>query len=137
MISPENITHVKYIVALVLLSVGILFALIRAVRGPRIADHIVGINMTGTLAIMVIAILSRVLHESYLLDICLIYGLISFLAVVILTKLYISVSQSLEGKSEDKPDTTRIFTVSEIEKDIEKDMEKDAEKDIKKGEDDA
>ena len=31
--------------ALIVLAVGILFALIRAIRGPRIADRVLGINM--------------------------------------------------------------------------------------------
>lgn len=82
---------IMYVAALICLAVGILFALVRAIKGPRLADRIVGINMIGTLANIVIAILSKLMGESYLLDVCLIYCLISFLAVVILSKIYIAV----------------------------------------------
>ena len=70
----------------------IMFAcLLRAIRGPEIADRIVAVNMLGTLTIMVIWILSLWQNESYLLDVALIYAMISFLAVVVLTRVYLGV----------------------------------------------
>ena len=70
----------------------IMFAcLVRAIRGPEIADRIVAVNMLGTLTIMVICILSLWQNESYLLDVSLIYAMISFLAVVVLTRVYLGV----------------------------------------------
>lgn len=83
--------HILEIGALVLLSIGMFLALIRAIRGPRIADRIIGANMAGTLTIMAIAILSHLLGQDWLLDVCLIYCMISFLAVVVLSKVYITV----------------------------------------------
>ena len=68
---------------LLCLAAGLLFALIRAIRGPRLADRIMGINMLGSLTTAAIAVLSVLLKQSWLLDVCLIYCLISFLAVVI------------------------------------------------------
>lgn len=69
------------------------FVLIRAVKGPEIVDRIVAINMLGTLTIMVIAILSLWYSQGYLLDVSLIYAMISFLAVVILTRIYLGVHE--------------------------------------------
>jgi multicomponent Na+:H+ antiporter subunit F len=70
----------------------IMFAcLLRAIRGPEIADRIVAVNMLGTLTIMIICILSLWQKESYLLDVALIYAMISFLAVVVLTRVYLGV----------------------------------------------
>ncbi len=77
--------------ALILIGVGLVLTLIRTIRGPRIADRIMGVNMTGSLAIMAIVILSKLLGEPWLIDVALIYGMISFLAVVVLTKSYITV----------------------------------------------
>ena len=65
--------------------------LIRAVRGPEIADRIVSVNMLGTCTIMIICILSLWLKQSYLLDVALIYAMISFLAVVVLVRVYLGV----------------------------------------------
>ena len=43
------------------------------------------------MVIMIIAILSVYLDENYLVDICLIYAMISFLGVVVLCKIYTGV----------------------------------------------
>lgn len=66
----------------------IILCLIRAVLGPRLADRVVAINMIGTMTIVEIAMFALYLRESYLFDVCLIYAMISFLSVVILTKIY-------------------------------------------------
>ena len=73
--------------AVIVLAVLIIVSLIRSVRGPRIADRIIAVNMIGTMVILILAILSVYLEESYLVDVCLIYAMISFLAVVVLTKV--------------------------------------------------
>jgi len=69
----------------------LLLCLIRAVIGPRIADRLVAVNMMGTMVMVSIAILAVVKDQGYLVDICLIYALISFLAVVVLTRIYTGV----------------------------------------------
>lgn len=77
--------------AVIVLAVLIIFSIIRSVLGPGIADRIIAVNMTGTMIIMVIAILSVFLDENYLVDVCLIYAMISFLGVVVLCKVYTGV----------------------------------------------
>lgn len=77
--------------AILFLAVCMFFVLIRAIKGPEITDRIVATNMLGTMTIMVICILALWLEESYLLDVALIYAMISFLAVVVLTKVYMGV----------------------------------------------
>ena len=64
------------------------FCLIRSIIGPTVTDRIVAVNMVGTNTIAIIAVLAVKLGESYLSDIGLIYAMISFLAVVLLTKVY-------------------------------------------------
>ena len=76
---------------LIVLAVLVILCLIRAIIGPRIADRIVSVNMMGTMVIVIIAILTVMLKESYLADICIIYAMISFLAVIVLTKVYMGV----------------------------------------------
>lgn len=85
----ETAYRILYTAILFALGAGILFALIRAIRGPRAADRIMGINMIGTMSLLAIAVVALMLKESWLLDVCLIYGLISFLAVVVLTRTYL------------------------------------------------
>ena len=69
----------------------LLLCLIRAVVGPRIADRLIAVNMITTMVTVMIAVLAVLKEESYLVDICLIYAMISFLAVVVLSRIYIGV----------------------------------------------
>ena len=85
------------IIVLFLLTGGLFFSLLRAIRGPRMADRILGINMTGSLTTAAIAVLAVLLDQSWLLDVCLLYCMISFLAVVVLAKI---TSASHEEKEE-------------------------------------
>nr|MCR4744675.1 sodium:proton antiporter [Lachnospiraceae bacterium] len=62
---------------------------IRAVKGPRVTDRILSVNMIGTMVISSILILSQMLGENYLIDVALIYAMISFLSVIILAAVYI------------------------------------------------
>ena len=75
--------------------------LIRSIKGPRIADRIVSVNMIGTMVVVMIAIASAMLHEDYLMDICLIYAMMSFLAVVVISKMYLGIYRQKTGKAAD------------------------------------
>lgn len=77
--------------ALLILGALMIACLVRAILGPRIADRLVSINMMGAIAIMIIALLSVMLNEGYLLDIAIIYAMLSFLAVVVLVKVFIGI----------------------------------------------
>ncbi len=80
-----------YTTILIILALMLLACLLRAVRGPRIADRLVAINMMGTMVMVMISVLALKMDEGYLIDICLIYAMISFLAVVVLSKVYIGI----------------------------------------------
>lgn len=92
-----KIPFTALLVVLLCLAVGLFFALVRAIRGPRMADRILGINMAGSLSTAAIAVLAVYTQESWLLDVCLIYCMISFLAVVVLAKISIA----SHGKGDD------------------------------------
>lgn len=77
--------QIFFTVLLIILAIMVVLCLVRAIIGPRIADRIVAVNMMGTMVMVMIAILALMLEEGYLVDICLIYAMISFLAVIVLT----------------------------------------------------
>ena len=68
----------------VFLSVSVFVCLMRAALGPRYTDRIISASMVGTQVIVLIAVLAVIVGQDYLADICLIYAIISFLAVVVL-----------------------------------------------------
>ena len=87
----SNAYTLLYTAALVVIGLLILACLVRAIRGPRIADRVIAANMIGTLVVITICILSFVMNEGYLIDIAIIYTMLSFLAVVLLTKVYMGI----------------------------------------------
>ena len=85
--TAEQIFTGILILAVIIISINMVFCLLRAVLGPRFSDRLIAVNMIGTKTVLMIALLIRVFHEDYLVDICLIYALISFLSFVVLTRL--------------------------------------------------
>ena len=77
--------------ALIVLGLYLFVCLFRAIKGPSTADRIIAINMTGTVTIAMILFLALLLKEGYLMDIALIYAMLSFLAVVLLCRIYIGI----------------------------------------------
>ena len=86
--------------ALIFLAVMLILCLVRAIKGPRVADRIIAVNMMGTMVMVSIGILAVKMQEGYLVDICLIYAMISFLAVIVLTKVYTGVYKEKKEKGE-------------------------------------
>ena len=98
----ENYFEGVLLGTMMVLAVLMLAAIIRSVRGPKVADRVIAVNMLGTITIVMIAVLSVYLKESYLVDVCLIYAMISFLAVVVLTKVYTGIHLEKKGIRGDK-----------------------------------
>lgn len=87
----SDISKIIMIIVLVILAVMCFLCLIRSVKGPRIADRVVAINMLNTMVMVMIAILTVMLKEGFLADVGLIYSVIGFLSVVVLCKVYVGV----------------------------------------------
>lgn len=86
---------------LILLALCITVCLVAAIKGPSLGDRIVAANMIGTLTIITICILAWHLSEGWLIDVALIYAMVSFLAVVVLTKIFIGRYKSGSDEEED------------------------------------
>lgn len=68
------------------LAITVFFCLVRAVKGPRLTDRIVAVNMIGVKVMLLIALVAVFIGEEYLVDVALVYALLSFLAVVVYSK---------------------------------------------------
>lgn len=82
---------------MVIMSILIIIAIIRSVIGPATSDRIIAVNMIGTITIVLIAILTIFMDEDYLADVCLVYSMISFVAVVVLIKVYTGIHLEKRG----------------------------------------
>ena len=107
-VALETAFEIAMTVFPVILALMVFLCLIRAIKGPRIADRIVAINMMGTLTMVIIAILAVKMNEGYLVDICIIYAMISFLAVTLLTKVYMGVYAERKKNEAEKHDSTTV-----------------------------
>ena len=99
----DRVYETLMIIAMAVLGVCLFVCLFRAFRGPTPADRVIAVNMTGTIVITMILFLSLLLKEGYLVDIALIYAMLSFLAVVLLCRISIGVHRA-QKKKEEKTD---------------------------------
>ena len=74
--------------AVVFLSLLLCGFLIRAMIGPRFTDRVVAINVICAKAIILIVLLSFLYQDYSYLDIAIVYSMISFVAVVVLSKCF-------------------------------------------------
>ena len=91
--TKESIYHPLFIFLLIVLSFMLLVCLIRAVKGPRVADRLMAVNMMGTMVMVMISVLALLLKEGYLVE-------ISFLSVVVISKVYIGIYEEQHHKQE-------------------------------------
>lgn len=112
--------------SVIFLAVLIFLCLIRAIKGPRISDRIVSINMIGTMTMSIISILAVFMKEEYLLDVSIIYAMISFLSVVVITKVYMGVYN--ERKQKELQDKKQLESAEKLEQQLESSFSKLEEK---------
>ena len=95
--------HYLFWGALVLLGLGLLAVMVYIIRARLTVDRIIGINLTGTLVAIIIAILAYLLDEDYLADMAIVYVVLSFIAVMMLCRIYINLYQrKRQDKKEDE-----------------------------------
>ena len=82
---------VFFLICIIVIAILALLCLVRAIIGPKLADRIMAVNMIGTVTIFIIMILSVLFSESMMLDVALIYVVISFVAVIVLAQIYIGI----------------------------------------------
>ena len=74
------------IYASLILSGTIFICIFRAVKGPTAGDRLISINVVGTKTIILILMVSLIMHETYFIDVALVYALISFIATVVIAE---------------------------------------------------
>ncbi len=72
--------------SIIFLSATIFICMFRAIKGPSAADRLIAVNVIGTKIIVLILIVSFLLHETYFVDVAIVYALISFLSSILISK---------------------------------------------------
>ncbi|RIA55710.1 monovalent cation/H+ antiporter complex subunit F [Dichotomicrobium thermohalophilum] len=73
-------------VSVFLIGCGIVFCVIRLVIGRTLVDRIVAVDMLTIIVIVLIALYAHVAGRAAYLDVALVYGLLSFLAVLAIAR---------------------------------------------------
>ena len=75
----EQVRNGLLVASALVLAVLILAVLVRAILGPRFTDRIIAVNVINTLVVALLVVLSVWMSEDFLVDVALIYALLSFL----------------------------------------------------------
>ena len=69
-------------VALLAVLVVIFIALVRTFLGPTLFDRILAVNLIGTKAVLLMALIGAISNRPYFLDIAMIYALLNFIGIM-------------------------------------------------------
>lgn len=69
-------------VILALLSVGLLLAVVRLARGPRLADRVVALDLMATISVAMAGVYAIGHDQTVFLDVAIVLALISFVGTV-------------------------------------------------------
>lgn len=74
------------IIVFSLLGLGVLFSLVRFIKGPNFSDRVVALDTFNMIVIGVIAMLAFVFQNDLYLDIVIVYAILSFLETVVFAR---------------------------------------------------
>ena len=86
---------------LIALALAVVVTLIYIIRSRLTVDRIIGINLIATIVVIAIAVLTHLLGQVYLADVAIVYVVMSFIAVMMLCRIYINLYHR-RGKGEKK-----------------------------------
>jgi multicomponent Na+:H+ antiporter subunit F len=73
-------------IALVIIMLSMVITLIRFIKGPSSVDRVLAFDVMTISSVAMIGIISKMAGRIIYLDIAIVYGLLSFLAVIIIAK---------------------------------------------------
>lgn len=72
--------------SIIFLGLTVLLCMVRVIKGPTRGDRMIGINIIGTKTMVIIAMVSFILKESYFIDVVIVYALISFIGSYVVSR---------------------------------------------------
>ena len=101
-----------YVAVCIGLSIAALIAIIRSITTKTITGRFIGINIVTTVVLMAILVLTLLLNEGYLLDVALVYALLSCVALIVLSKIYVNLFQKEDKGGADVWNNTDVSNLS-------------------------
>ncbi len=76
------------LIAAIISLLSIFIALIRFIKGPSVLDRVVAFDVISIIAISLIAMFAYWFRKFIYIDVALVYGLLSFLGVLVVARYY-------------------------------------------------
>jgi len=74
------------IIVFCLIGIGVFFSILRMIIGPEVTDRIVSLDTMNVMITGIIVLLSQVFKNEIYLDIAIVYGVLSFLETVVISR---------------------------------------------------
>jgi multicomponent Na+:H+ antiporter subunit F len=74
------------IIVFSLIGIGVFFSILRMIIGPEVTDRIVSLDTLNVMITGVIVLLSQIFKNEIYLDIAIVYGVLSFLETVVISR---------------------------------------------------
>lgn len=85
---------------LTVLAVLVLACVARAFRGPRNTDRVIAVNIIGSVGNAAIAIIATIYKQNFLADVAILYTMLSFTAVMVMSRIMRGVNSEMKNCSE-------------------------------------
>ena len=73
-------------VSAIFIILAVVIVLFRAIKGPKVYDRILAVNVIGTKTVILIALVGFIYERPHFLDIAIVYALINFIATFAILK---------------------------------------------------
>jgi len=76
----------EYMIVLIALTICIVIAIIRVVKGPTVPDRVVGLDTINTIVIVGMVAFGAAFSEVIYIDVAIVYALLSFISTLFIAK---------------------------------------------------
>jgi len=76
----------EFFIVLLFLSIGIVMAGIRILKGPTAPDRVVGLDTVNTIVIVSMVLFGAIYNEIIYIDVAIVYALLSFVSTLFIAK---------------------------------------------------
>jgi multicomponent Na+:H+ antiporter subunit F len=74
------------LIFIIIISIGIVFCIIRMVKGPTAADRAIAMDTATTVSVALLVLLGFVFNRYIYLDVALVYSIISFVGLIAIAR---------------------------------------------------
>ncbi len=89
-------------VVMTALALLVLACVLRTVKGPRNTDRILAVNMIGSIGNAMIALLATIYKRNFLADIAILYAMLSFTAIIVLSRILRGTAAEIRERGAEK-----------------------------------